>query len=208
MKKIFVTGIGTEIGKTFCAAILVEALKADYWKPLQAGELDQLDSDWIRKSISNSKSIIHAENFLLSQPMSPHAAAKIDGVNLTVDSFSIPKTENNLIIEGAGGLMVPLNEQGDLLIDLIPKLADEVVLISKNYLGSINHTLMSIALLQQRKIPIVGIIFNGEENKETESIILKLTGVKCIGKIPFLKGDVQKFVLEQANLLANFFNGN
>lgn len=201
MKRVFVTGIGTEIGKTFCSAIIVEALKADYWKPLQAGELDDLDSDWVKNAISNSKSQFHPEQYLLSEPMSPHAAARIDGVELLPDNFQVPITDNNLIIEGAGGLMVPLNDHGDMIVDLIPKLADEVILISKNYLGSINHTLLSVELLKQRQISIKGIVFNGESNPETESIILKTTGVKCLGKVPQMDQELQAFIKDQASLL-------
>jgi dethiobiotin synthetase len=198
MKRIFVTGIGTEIGKTFCSAIIVEAMKADYWKPVQAGELDQLDSDFVRHAISNDQTVVHPEQFLLSEPMSPHAAARIDGVRLSPAKFQVPKTENNLIIEGAGGLMVPLNDEGDMIVDLIPHLADEVILISKNYLGSINHTLLSIELLKARNIPIRGILFNGAPNPETEKVILEYTQVSCLGKIPLLDEDLKSFVVTQA----------
>lgn len=200
-KRIFVTGIGTEIGKTFCSAIIVEALKADYWKPVQAGELDQLDADFVRNAISNSQTKIHPEQFLLTQPMSPHAAAKIDGIELNIADFKVPVTANNLVIEGAGGLMVPINEKGDFIVDLIPHLADEVILISKNYLGSINHTLLSVALLQQRNILIKGIIFNGEPNPASEEIILATTGIKCIGKIPMMDQELKGFIREQAEKL-------
>lgn len=202
MKRIFVTGIGTEIGKTFCSAIIVEALKADYWKPVQAGELDQLDSDFVRNAISNNQTKIHPEQYLLTEPMSPHAAAKIDGIRLLVENFKVPATENDLVIEGAGGLMVPLNHDGDMLVDLIPKVADEVILISKNYLGSINHTLLSIELLKQRNIPIKGIIFNGDSNPETEAIILSTTGISCIGKIPMMDHELKGFVKEWAGKLS------
>lgn len=203
-KRIFITGIGTEIGKTFCSAIIVEALKADYWKPLQAGELDQLDSDWVRRAISNPVTKIHPEHYLLTEPMSPHAAAKIDGIDLNITDFIVPETANNLVIEGAGGLMVPLNDRGDFIVDLIPYLADEVILISKNYLGSINHTLLSVELLKQRKIPIRGIIFNGDPNPETEEVILETTGLTCLGKIPMMDQELKCFVREQAaKLLIN-----
>ena len=200
-KRIFVTGIGTEIGKTFCSAIIVEAMKADYWKPVQAGELDQLDSDFVRNAISNDQTVIHPEQFLLSEPMSPHAAARIDGITLSPAQFQVPGTENNLIIEGAGGLMVPLNDEGDMIVDLIPHVADEVILISKNYLGSINHTLLSVELLNARNIPIRGIVFNGIPNPETEKVILDYSRISCIGKIPWCDGDLIEFVKDQAGLL-------
>ncbi|MCB9223591.1 MAG: dethiobiotin synthase [Crocinitomicaceae bacterium] len=204
-KRIFVTGIGTEIGKTFVSAVICEALLADYWKPLQAGELDDLDSLWVRDFISNDVSEFHTEKFLLSEPLSPHAAARLDGIKISLDDFKTPKTDNTLVIEGAGGLMVPLNDEGDMMIDLIPKLADTVVLVSMNYLGSINHTLMSAELLKQRNIPVMGIIFNGDPNPETEEIILSYTGLKCLGKIPMADSDIKEFVKEQAERLkANF----
>lgn len=201
-RRIFVTGIGTEIGKTFCSAIVVEALKADYWKPVQAGELDDLDSLWVRDFISNSTSVFHKERYLLSEPMSPHAAARIDGISIQLDDFKIPSTQNNLVIEGAGGLMVPLNDTGDMVVDLIEKVADEVILVSMNYLGSINHTLLSVELLKSRGLKITGILFIGESNLETEEIILKTTGLKCLGKIPMADSDIKEFVKEQAQMIA------
>lgn len=200
-RRIFIAGIGTEVGKTFCSAIVVEALKADYWKPIQAGELDDLDSLWVRDFISNDTSEFHTERYLLSEPMSPHAAAKLDKVHITLADFKTPDTANTLVIEGAGGLMVPLNEEGDMIVDLIPQLADETILISKNYLGSINHTLLSIELLKNRGIQLTGIIFNGDANPETEEIILKSTGVKCLGRVPMADSDIKEFVKEQANIL-------
>lgn len=200
-RRIFVTGIGTEVGKTFCSAIVVEALKADYWKPVQAGELDDLDSLWVRDFISNDHSQFHTERFLLSEPMSPHAAAKIDGLELNISDFKVPKTDNTLVIEGAGGLMVPLNEKGDMVVDLIPAVSDECILVSKNYLGSINHTLLSVELLKQRNITITGIIFNGDSNPETEKIILSTTGLKCLGRVPMADSSIKEFVKEQASKL-------
>lgn len=182
--RLFVTGIGTEVGKTVIAAILTEALEADYWKPLQAGDLDYSDTHKVRDLVSNDKSVFHPETHALNHPMSPHAAAERDGVEISLDDFQLPQTENNLIVEGAGGLMVPLNSK-DCIIDLIEKLDIEVVLVSRNYLGSINHTLLSVEALQNRSIKIRGIIFNDKENKDTESVILKMTGLKCLGRVEF-----------------------
>ncbi len=185
-KTYFVTGIGTEIGKTMVSAFLVEKLKADYWKPIQSGDLDNSDTIKVKNLISNAKTVFHPETYRLSQPFSPHHSANLDGVKIDLDKFIIPKTENNLIIEGAGGLMVPLNDE-ILIIDLIKKLDVEVILVSKNYLGSINHTLLSIEALRNRNIKIKGIIFNGDENLSTQNIIVKMTGIKVIAKIPQLE---------------------
>lgn len=179
MKRFFVTGIGTDVGKTIAAAILVEALNADYWKPIQAGDPDNTDTMKVSSLISNSESVIHPEAFRLSQAMSPHAAAEIDKINIGLNDIVLPKTSNTLIIEGAGGLMVPLNDE-HLVVDLVEKLNAEVILVSKNYLGSINHTLLSVDALKARNIPIAGIVFNGVPSRSSEEYILKHTGLKCI----------------------------
>jgi dethiobiotin synthetase len=205
LKKYFITGIGTNIGKTICSAILVEALKADYWKPVQSGDLDFSDSDKVKSLVSNAKSVFHHEKFRLTQPMSPHAAARLDQVAISLSDFKLPDTNNTLVIEGAGGLMVPLNDQGDLIVDLIQHLDAEVILVSQNYLGSINHTLLSIEALKSRKLKIAGIIFNGASNSESEDLILAVSGLKCLGKIPQSEHVKPKFISEQAAILkANF----
>lgn len=185
--RLFVTGIGTEVGKTIIAAILTEALEADYWKPIQAGDLHHSDTDKVKALVTNNRSIFYKEAFCLQQPMSPHAAAEKDGINVHLSNIRAPKTNNHLIIEGAGGLMVPLNYE-ECIIDLILQLNCEVVLVSRNYLGSINHTLLSIEALQKRGILIKGIIFNGAENKETEKVILKMANVSLLGRVWEEKG--------------------
>lgn len=178
----FISGIGTNIGKTVVSAILTEALEADYWKPIQAGDIHHTDTDKVKELISNKKSVFHKEAYCLTQPMSPHAAAKMDGIEINLNEIKLPTTNNKLIIEGAGGLMVPLNNN-TLIIDLIEKIPAEVILVSQNYLGSINHTLLSIESLQTRNINIKGIIFNGEENTDSEQFILSHTKVNCLGRI-------------------------
>ncbi|MBT2562071.1 dethiobiotin synthase [Pedobacter sp. ISL-68] len=183
MAKYFITGIGTGIGKTLISAILTEKLKADYWKPIQSGDLDTSDSITLGSLISNTQTVIHPESYRLTQPLSPHLSARLDGIDIDLNKINMPLTENNLIIEGAGGLMVPLNEK-ELIIDLIKKLNIEVILVSQNYLGSINHTLLSVNLLKQYKIPIKGIIFNGDENVETERYIQQYTKIKKLGNVP------------------------
>lgn len=185
MTTYFITGIGTGIGKTLISAILTEKLKADYWKPIQSGDLETSDSLTVENLISNSKTIIHPESYRLTQPLSPHLSAKLDGIEIDLNKIKVPVTENNLIIEGAGGLMVPLNEN-ELIVDLIKKLDAEVILVSQNYLGSINHTLLSINLLKQYGIEIKGIIFNGDENAETERYIQQYAKIKKLGYVPGL----------------------
>ena len=186
MKRYFVTGIGTEVGKTITSAVITQALKADYWKPVQAGELDDSDRMKVEALIDNDRSKFHPEAYRLNQPMSPHAAAERDGVKIDISSIKMPHTDNHLVIEGAGGLLVPLNDK-DTILNLIETLNCEVILVSRHYLGSINHTLMSIKLLKQRNIRIKGILFNGKENKDTESIITKMGGIKVLGRIDELE---------------------
>ena len=184
-KPLFVTGIGTDIGKTLISAILVEKLKCDYWKPVQSGELDNSDTMKVQRLVSNTISVFHPEAYRLTQPYSPHKAAALDDIAIEEKTIIAPKTANILLVEGAGGLMVPLNDHA-LVIDLIKQLNAEVILVSQNYLGSINHTLLSIEALKQRGIPVKGIIFNGEENTSTEDYITNYTQVAHLGRVPNL----------------------
>ncbi|HEU5292843.1 MAG TPA: dethiobiotin synthase [Cyclobacteriaceae bacterium] len=174
----FVAGIDTDSGKTLVSAILCEALGFDYWKPVQAGF--PTDSDAIKAWLPNT--IIHQEAYVLKTPASPHAAAKIDGITIDLKKITLPKSMNGLIIEGAGGCLVPLNDS-DFVIDLVPVLNAEIVLVADLYLGSINHTLLTVNLLQSRKYQVKGIIFNGEANPESERIILKHSGYRCLLRI-------------------------
>ena len=186
MIRYFITGIGTEVGKTITSAVITQALKADYWKPVQAGELNHSDRMKVENLIDNNRSKFHPEAYRLNQPMSPHAAAERDGIKIDIASIKMPHTDNHLVIEGAGGLLVPLNDN-DTILNLIETLNCEVILVSRHYLGSINHTLMSIELLKQRNIRIKGILFNGKENKDTESIITKMSGIEVLGRIDELE---------------------
>ncbi|MEY4539511.1 MAG: hypothetical protein RLZZ306_1268 [Bacteroidota bacterium] len=179
-----IAGIGTEIGKTFISSILTEYLQADYWKPIQSGALDFTDTDTVKSLISNSKTVFHPEAYRLNEPMSPHAAAAIDGVEIELSKFKLPQTDNHLIIELAGGIMVPLNDR-ETNLDLIKKLNIPVILISKNYLGSINHTLLSVEILKMNNIEVKGLIFNGEQNKYSEDFILNYTKLECLGRVDF-----------------------
>jgi dethiobiotin synthetase len=202
-KPLFVTGIGTGIGKTVVAAILTEKFKADYWKPVQSGDLDNSDTLTVKRLVSNSKSIFHNEAYRLSQPFSPHKSAAIDGITIDPEKIILPQTDNRLIIEGAGGLMVPLTKSF-LMIDLIKQLGVAVVLVSRNYLGSINHTLLSVSALQQREIPIKGIIFNGVKDIYSKDAILDYTGLESLGHIPEYPIVDKKAVFDAVNYVDDF----
>ena len=195
MKPLFVTGIDTGIGKTVVSAILVEKLQADYWKPVQSGDLDQSDTIKVQSLVSNPISRFHPETYRLTQPLSPHKSAALDSISIELERFKVPQTSRPLIIEGAGGLMVPLN-RSDLMIDLIAHLGAEVILVSKNYLGSINHTLLSLAILKARGLPVRGIIFNGAENPDSEAIIGFFSGVRCLGSVPELPSHDKRSIRE------------
>jgi len=177
----FITGISTEVGKTIASAIVTEALKADYWKPIQAGELDYSDIKKVQELVSNLATKFHPSSYRLKTPMSPHAAAAIDKTTIAIEKIHRPQTNNNLVIEGAGGVLVPLNTT-ETIIDLISR-KDKVIIVSRHYLGSINHTLLTIEALRARKISIAGIIFSGNYHPTTEQIIVQKTKASVIGRI-------------------------
>ena len=194
--RYFITGIGTEVGKTVSSAIVTEALEADYWKPIQAGDLDFGDADKVKSWVSNSKSTFHLNAFALKTPMSPHAAAEIDKVVIKASEIESPKTANNLVVEGAGGVLVPISNTETILDLILP--TDKVILISRHYLGSINHTLLSIEVLKSRGFNDIGIIFNGDEHLTTESIIKEMSGCHILGRIEQLTTINKETIKEQA----------
>ncbi|ALJ01017.1 dethiobiotin synthase [Rufibacter tibetensis] len=181
-KRYFVTGIGTDVGKTIAAAVLTEALQADYWKPVQAGNLEFTDTHTVQSLLSNSRSVFHPEAYRLQMPASPHTAAAAENRELRLEEIVLPETRNHLIVEGAGGVMVPLNNR-ELVLDLIQKLQLEVVLVSRNYLGSINHTLMTVEVLRSRNISIAGILFNGAPTPSSEKLILNYTQLSAFPRL-------------------------
>ena len=186
MKPIFITGTGTDVGKTLVAAIVTEALQADYWKPVQGGFAEGTDSLWITAMISNKKTIIHPELYKFKMAASPHLAAKAEDIKISLRDIvhHLPKTKNKLIIEGAGGLMVPLNNK-EFVPDLIKKLKAKVIIVSKNELGSINHSLLTAAVLKKEKIDVAGWIFN-EEYLHYEKEIEKWSGYPIIASVKHL----------------------
>ena len=199
-KQFIITGIGTDIGKTVVSAIIAQSLDAFYWKPIQAGELENSDSIKVQNWTTDSVTIL-PEVFQLSQPMSPHAAAEIDGVEITNEALQLPLVERNLVVEGAGGLLVPLNNKRLLLIDLFKEWNLPVIVVSRHYVGSINHTLLTVEALKNRKINIEGIVFVGDENKATESFILTYSNLKMIARIPLTNEVNRAFIQNQASIL-------
>ncbi|PPK85557.1 dethiobiotin synthetase [Neolewinella xylanilytica] len=185
-KGFFVSGIGTEVGKTVASAFLQLALDADYWKPVQAGDLDFGDTDRVRSWTGMPADRYHPERYRLRTPASPHYAARVDGVEIHLTDFTLPSTERPLLVEGAGGLLVPLNEQA-CMIDLAAHLNLPVILVSRHYLGSINHTLLSLEVLRKRNIECAGVIFSGGDNPESARIIEKLGQVQVLASLQELE---------------------
>ncbi|TVZ15831.1 dethiobiotin synthase [Maribacter sp. MAR_2009_72] len=202
MQKIFVTGISTEVGKTIASAIFTEALTADYWKPVQAGDLDNTDVDKVKRLISNDKSKFHPCSYELKAAMSPHAAAELEGIRIDRFHINEPETDNNLIIEGSGGILVPLNDEDTMFDIIMPDY--KVVVVSRNYLGSINHSLLTINWLLHKGYD-VSVLFSGEANPQTENIILHKTGVSLIGRIDeekeFTKEVIKKYAVKFEGIL-------
>lgn len=194
----FVTAIHTDSGKTLVSAILTQMLGVAYWKPVQSGS--PRDTDTVKSLVTNPAVSFLEEAFLLKTPASPHAAARIDQVDVRLEAIKMPSIQKGLVMEGAGGLMVPLNED-EMMVDLIQSSRAETVVVSNFYLGSINHTLLSYELLKSRNIPVKGVIFNGDDNPESRDIILNKTGWKHLLSIPQESEITSDTVLKYATIL-------
>lgn len=197
--KLFITGIGTEIGKTVCSAILVQHFKADYWKPVQSGDLHDTDSHKIVTWTDNT--VCHPEIYRLQLAASPHQSARAENIQIHLNDFQLPETQNSLIVEGAGGLMVPLSDD-TFMIDLLERLRLPAALVVRNYLGCINHTLLSIMVLQQRNIRLEYLVLNGEFPEDTERVICNyIKNETKIIKIPEIKSTDKEHVAMAAQQL-------
>jgi len=197
---LFVTGIGTDVGKTVVSAILCEYFGFDYWKPIQTGKNLGTDNESLKSLVSTAGFTTYPESYLLEQPLSPHAAAKFENETIKLNQIQFPASSSKLIIEGAGGLLVPINYDNETICDLIIQLKCPVVLVVKEYLGNINHTLLSLEHLKQREIPVFGIVYVGDELPETSEIIEKMTGIKILFRVPLFsllnKDTIRKFAQE------------
>lgn len=198
---IFVTGIGTGVGKTLVSAILTRALEADYWKPVQAGFDEGTDSEFIQQAVVGTSSVIHPETYRLQMPASPHIAARKEGINISIEKIcaSIPVINRNLIIEGAGGLMVPLNEKA-FVADLIKALNAKVILVSRNYLGSINHSLLTAKVCRDLDLPVIGWIFN-DQYLDYEEEIVRWSNFPKIATVPYSETTDGAFINSQAAIV-------
>ena len=200
-QQIIVTGIGTDVGKTVVSAILAQALKASYWKPIQAGELENTDAmkvnGWTDQNV-----IVLPEAFRLDSAISPHAAAAIDGVQIARESLRLPEINGNLVVEGAGGILVPVNYSGLLLVELFHDWNLPIVVVSRHYVGSINHTLLTIDYLKNKGFNISGIVFVGDENLPSETLICSKTGLSMLARIPLTIKLDARFIQSQAKKIS------
>ncbi len=187
-KRIFVTGTGTDVGKTVISSILVSGLAAKYWKPIQCGLEEPTDSQWIQKTSELDRSHFIAETYRLPLPLSPHAAAAAENISIKLDDFLLPEIsyEEYLIIEGAGGIMVPINED-QMILDLMVKLKIPVLLVSSNVLGTINHTLLSLEQLKRSGVDVLGVILNGDINTINRKAIEKYGDTTVLAEIPMIE---------------------
>ena len=198
--RIFVTSIDTNVGKTVCSSILCAGLGYDYWKPVQCGDLDFSDSMKVKSYSPLTK--VHAESFQLNAPMSPHEAAKLENMDISINDFKLPKSEE-IIIEGAGGVMVPLNYKGNMIVELASMFEAKVIIVFKNYLGSINHTLLTIDKVKSVGLDILGLLVVGDEVTSSERIIEDATQMNIISRIPIVDRVNQKWVKEQGLKVKN-----
>lgn len=167
----FVTGTDTGIGKTVVSAMLTKGLNATYWKPVQSGLDEETDTEFVKRVTKLPENHFYPERFRLTEPLSPHASAAIDGVSIALDDFALPEhSTDHLLVEGAGGLLVPLNEN-DMMIDLIKYLKLPVLLVVRSELGTLNHTFLSLEALKSRAIPVIGVIMNGPANEKNRKAI-------------------------------------
>jgi dethiobiotin synthetase len=195
MHKIMVAGIGTDVGKTIVSAILTTLLKGDYWKPIQCGEEENSDTATVKRWLDTRRHTIHLPAYSLKAPLSPHHAARLENTLIRLDSITLPQTTRPLIIEGVGGISVPLTPKISSL-DLFKSWDCQWVIVSKHYLGSINHTLLTLEVLKKLCLPILGIIFNGENNPDSESAILGISQVPVLGRL-LLEADLNPQTIQR-----------
>jgi dethiobiotin synthetase len=197
MNKYFITGIGTNVGKTIVSAILTEALKADYWKPVQSGVADGTDKDLVSSLITNTTSVCHNESYSFQEPASPHLAASLENQKIKLEQMHLPDTQNDLIIEGAGGILVPLNDS-NYVIDLAQEFEADVILVCRNYLGCINHSLLSIDYLVKNNFPVKGLVLVGNFDKAVKLAITNYSELPVLAEIPEMSEISKETILNQA----------
>ena len=182
-KGFFITGTDTGVGKTFFASILMKKYNFDYWKPIQTGKFTENDTLYIKKKLGIENNRFHKPIYTFKKPLSPHLASRYEKISISIKKIKKPNTIKPLIIEGAGGVLVPLNKK-NLIIDLIKKFRLPVIIVSKSILGTINHTLMTLEILKKNKIKVFGVVLNNVKNKKEGNDNAK--SIETFGKIKVL----------------------
>lgn len=186
---IWITGTDTDVGKTVISSLLATGLRCDYWKPVQCGDLTNTDTQKVMRSSGLDSAYFHPERYRFGSPVSPHLAAKLENKQIRLSDFSLPTQSDSgsdtLIIEGAGGLLVPLNDK-DFMVDLMASLGGSVILVSSSRVGTINHTLMSLNVLRSKGISPEGVVLNGHLNEENARAISFYGRVPVLAQIPFI----------------------
>lgn len=185
--RMFVTGTGTDIGKTFVSAVLMAGLAGRYWKPIQSGTLESSDTQWIRRHTGLSAEHFLPETYCFEAPLSPHTAAALEGKQISLNNIVVPQIDSSeyLIVEGAGGIMVPLNDD-ELMLDLIARLNFPTIIVADSGLGTINHTLLTIEQLNRHGIKIFGVVMNGDRNPANRASIERFGQVDVLAEIEHL----------------------
>jgi dethiobiotin synthetase len=186
MSPLIVTGTDTGVGKTVVSAMLMLSLDGQYWKPIQSGTADGTDRDQVAALTGLPQSRFLPERYVLREPLSPHRAAEIDGVTIDLDALALPQSGRQcLIVEGAGGVLVPLNRNA-LTIDLFARWMAPVIVVARTSLGTINHSLLALEALKRRSVPVLGVVFVGDAMPDTELTIAEFSGRKILGRVPTL----------------------
>ncbi|MBK9142141.1 MAG: dethiobiotin synthase [Candidatus Melainabacteria bacterium] len=188
----FVTGTDTDIGKTLISAILMRGLAGTYWKPIQsgvmAGDVPATDTESVRNLTGLKESHFIAETYRLREPASPHHSSRLENLEIEIESITMPEFQHSpLIVEGAGGVMVPLNSKGKMIADLISHLSLPAIVIARSTLGTINHTVLTVEALRRRDIPVLGVVLNGPPSSINEEAIATFAGVPILASVPILE---------------------
>tara|TARA_B100000575_G_scaffold287153_1_gene285010 strand:+ start:1053 stop:1682 length:630 start_codon:yes stop_codon:yes gene_type:complete len=182
----FLTGTDTEVGKTVTCAWLLLHYRYHYWKPIQSG-MDNPDTEIVRKITDFHESFFFPPTYELQQPLSPHTSAKLDGIKIELSNFKLPRNNTKIVVEGAGGVLVPINGRKEFMVDIMAKLSLPILLVARSKLGTINHTLLTINELKRRNLPLKGIILCGEKNRDNKESIETCSGVPVVAELNLMK---------------------
>lgn len=202
-EKIFITGTDTGIGKTLVSAVITAGRNGYYWKPIQSGLEDMTDTEWVRSVTGLPDTHFLKEAYRLNSPLSPHISAELDGISIDPDLINLPDKNEPLVIEGAGGVMVPINADF-FMLDLMKKLCLPVLVVARSGLGTINHTLLTVDTLKRSGLEVIGVVMNGPVNQGNRKSIERLGQVRVVAEIETVSVINRSALIE---IYKRFFNG-